>query len=490
MAEVRIERGCIRIYEEDSSFLPTAEEIFAIVFEGKESIRSIQVTGTDLLGTGLKFSEYTADPVVVLEADSDYQGAAVACRLIAKNNEFEAEVSADCNSYLDYAIYSGTWLPLPQGSLDTAYDLIRKAGVLEFGRISLAQYLTILRLSEQLLVEDRTHESLKAENLSTAICGSIPPGFLGTLYPYQEVGYNWLSYMCKEGLGAIIADEMGLGKTIQVICLLLEAKDQGKGPNLVIAPVTVLENWRRELSRFAPQLSVHMHLGSRRTGFPDDFRKKDVVATSFETATADVSLLRNLTWNIVVVDEAQGIRNPTAKRSIQLRTIPRRCAVAMTGTPVENRLSDLWSIADFVVPALLGSLQDFERHHPDTVDAAATLEPIVSPLILRRKVWEVAADLPPRIDIPQPLELDYESAQVYEALRATAAGDAIRTQASLMRLRMYCTHPWLAGQFTHVTEATACSVKLQRLLEVMEEIASEDGKVLVFLSFHGLLTHL
>jgi len=289
--------------------------------------------------------------------------------------------------------------------------------------------------------------------------------------------------MRQNGLGSIIADEMGLGKTIQVICLLLDARNAGRAPSLVIAPATLLENWRREIRRFAPTLKVVVHRGVRRTGFPADLRQRDVVITSYETAVADISLLRNLEWEVLVIDEAQAIKNPLAKRTIRLKTLQRRCAVGMTGTPVENKLADLWSITDFVIPSLLGSLDEFTRDHPDTIDGACMLEPVLTPIIMRRRVSDVAQELPDRIDVPQPLELDAESAEVYEVLRLSAAQYARGNLNTLVTLRMFCTHPWLTNQFTQTVSAADCSVKLQRLFEIMEEIVSENGKALVFTSY-------
>jgi SNF2 family DNA or RNA helicase len=248
-------------------------------------------------------------------------------------------------------------------------------------------------------------------------------GLVGRLYNYQLEGFRWLSFMVRGGLGGIIADEMGLGKTVQVITVILEAVGNGSKPNLVVAPTTVLENWRRELSRFAPSLQVLVHSGSRRTGFPSELARYDVVICSFDTAVVDISLLRNTRWNLVILDEAQNIRNPSAKRTLQLKTIPRACAVAVTGTPVENRLRDIWSITDFVLPALLGPLDEFEQRYPESVDGASLLERIISPLVLRRSLAQVGGDLPERIDIPQALQLDAQSADAYEAIRATVANE-------------------------------------------------------------------
>jgi SNF2 family DNA or RNA helicase len=210
-----------------------------------------------------------------------------------------------------------------------------------------------------------------------------------------------------------------------------------------------------------------------------------VVIASFETAVADISLFRNVRWDLLILDEAQGIKNPTAKRSIQLKTIPRNIAIAVTGTPVENRLKDLWSITDFAVPSLLGQLREFEKRHPDTIDGAALLEPIISPIILRRRVAEVAQDLPERIDIPQPLELDTASADAYEQIRVAAAAEnsGAATITALTKLRMFCTHPWLADSLRDVPDAAQCSVKFSRLLEILEEIISEGGKALIFTSY-------
>jgi SNF2 family DNA or RNA helicase len=321
--------------------------------------------------------------------------------------------------------------------------------------------------------------------MAPALMGELPKGFNGRLFPYQLDGFRWLSFMVHNGLGAIIADEMGLGKTVQVICILLDASQADKKPNLVIAPNTLLENWRRELLRFAPSLRVAVHSGPRRSGLPRELSSNNVLLCSYDTAVADAGLFRNIAWNLMVVDEAQGIKNYQTRRATQLKTFPRVCSVAMTGTPIENRLQDLWSITDFVLPTLLGSASDFEQRYPDSIEAASSLEPIVSPLLLRRTVAAVATDLPERIDIPQPLELDSESAAAYEAIRVSAtsnSGTGVGL-AALQKLRMFCTHPWLTDTFKMIPNATQCSVKLQRLMEILEEVVASEGKAIIFTSY-------
>lgn len=464
---------------------PLAEEIYSVLFSGKEEIRGVPVSKVAFLATAVQFSQYASEPLLVLSVE-DYQGRpTIICKMVARAGNSEADVVHDGFEFLDYALCGRQWMPLPAGAVTEIQNFLLEAGVQSFGVISLLQYMKILRLPVTgFTLVDRTANALSASTVSMGLEGSAPLAFMGKLYPYQLDGFRWLSYMARNGIGCVIADEMGLGKTVQVICLLLEVAEQGRGPSLVISPATLLENWRRELARFAPKLRVLVHIGKRRTGLPNELRQQDIVISSFETAVADISLFRNIKWNILCVDEAQGIKNPDALRTIQIKTIPRQCAIAVTGTPVENGLKDIWSITDFVVPALLGPLREFERRHPDTVAGAALLEPVVTPLILRRLVSAVAEDLPVRIEIPQPLILEPASVTAYESIREEAALLGVGAGlAALTRLRMFSTHPWLADKFRNLVDPVECSVKLQRLIEIIDEMISGEGKALIFTSY-------
>jgi SNF2 family DNA or RNA helicase len=481
-----VNSNILEVFNDQASFFPAAEEIYATVFESARNLRGVSVSQEEFVATGLDFSREAADPLVVLESSAHPGAPEINCRLVARQQTFEADVSRNNRELLDYAVGHGRWFPLLGGTLEDAKRFLDDAGLAQFGPLTLAQYMKVLRhKNPSLTVADRTANALQASSIAPQLSGEPPVTFTGRLYPYQLDGYRWLSFMRRGGIGCIIADEMGLGKTVQVICLILEEVQAGHRPNLVVAPATLLENWRRELARFGPNLNVLIHSGSRRTGLPEQLRSHDVVIASFETAVADISLFRNVRWDLLILDEAQGIKNPTAKRSIQLKTIPRNIAIAVTGTPVENRLKDLWSITDFAVPSLLGQLREFEKRHPDTIDGAALLEPIISPIILRRRVAEVAQDLPERIDIPQPLELDTASADAYEQIRVAAAAEnsGAATITALTKLRMFCTHPWLADSLRDVPDAAQCSVKFSRLLEILEEIISEGGKALIFTSY-------
>lgn len=485
---VRLAEGQFCVDDGQKSFTPSAAEIYSVIFEGAQSLRDVSLSPTDFAACNVKFIEYVADAFITLEVVVGTTGPAISCVFRASAGAAEAVVPLKEDAPLDYVILNGRWMPLAAGAVEEAKDILGKADVSSFGPITLGEYMKLSRCRGlSMNVVDRTANALSAMAIAPALKGDVPERFVGKLYDYQLDGFRWLSFMARNGLGGIIADEMGLGKTVQVICMLLEGKMRNPAPNLVIAPTTVLENWRRELARFAPSLNVLVHSGSHRTGFASELSLHDVVISSLETAVADVSLFRNVAWSVVVIDEAQNIKNPQAKRSVRLKTIPRACAVAMTGTPVENRLQDLWSITDFVLPSLLGSLEDFELRHPDTIHGASLLEPVISPLLLRRTVAQVAGDLPERIDIPQLLELDARSADAYEAIRLAIIGENGKGAglAVLQRLRMFCTHPWLTSDLTDVTDAADCSTKIRRLFEIVEEIVDGRGKVIVFTSYSG-----
>jgi SNF2 family DNA or RNA helicase len=463
----------------------SAAEICGVIFEGCTTLKGRSISAKQFEETGAEFSDATADPFLELEVKDSGSGPSVVCSLKASFRSAEAGIGTFQGEPVDYVVINGVWHPLPDGAVVAAKSILGHLGISPSGQIGLAEYLKLTRLDKPALeIRDRTGSGINAMTVAGRLLGDAPAGFQGKLYDYQRSGYRWLSFMMRNGVGSIIADEMGLGKTVQVICAIIEIRASGKVPVLVVAPTTLLENWRRELSRFAPHLNVLVHRGARRTGRYVDFLDYDVVLTSVDTAVSDISLMRSIQWSLLVVDEAQMIKTPTAKRTRHLKSIPRACSIAITGTPVENRLHDLWSITDFVVPDLLGSLNAFEQTYPDNTDGATALEPVVSPIILRRLVRHVGKDLPERIDIPQVLELDPASARAYDTIRATVASQSSNSASIevLQQLRMFCTHPWLTNNFADAS-ALDCSVKLVRLLEIMEELCATGGKAVIFTSY-------
>jgi SNF2 family DNA or RNA helicase len=464
---------------------PTAAEVTGAEYKERLTVRGETVLHRPSEALpDVRFARYPAEVVIELAPPSPDLSRAASCRvrLVNGNRRIDAPISLQ-----DDQILAGhEWFPLSIELLQEVEGVLKAAGITAPGDLSLKQYLALRQQNSGFVtVIEPPAEDVSVTPVHLPV-PQPPEDLAGTLYPYQQTGFEWLSRIADEGLGCILGDEMGLGKTVQVIALLLREAKLRKMPSLVIAPATLLENWRREIVRFAPSLSVSIHRGQGRSGFPKTIRTYDVVVTSYETAMRDVSILEMIDWNVIVLDEAQSIKTPDAQRTVTIKTLPRRISVAVSGTPVENRLRDLWSLMDFAMPGLLGTLRDFETRYDDNVADAATLEPLVTPLILRRLVADVAGDLPPRIDIPQPVELSDESAMRYDALRAQIAAEygAGATLVALTKLRMYCTHPFLIDG--RAGDPLPHSTKYARLLEILDEIFAGGEKVLIFTSYTGM----
>jgi non-specific serine/threonine protein kinase len=333
----------------------------------------------------------------------------------------------------------------------------------------------------------------------------------GTLRPYQHVGVRWLHFLSSLGLGACLADDMGLGKTIQVLALLLVLERErpsragaARRPSLLIAPASLLANWASEIARFAPGLSF---LVAHPSAMPADalkaidetqLQETDFVITTYGSVRT-LPWISSLGWNLVVIDEAQAIKNSEAKQTRAVKTLRARARIALTGTPIENRLGDLWSIFDFINPGLLGSAKQFtaltkrlsERPH----NAYGPLRELVRPYILRRMKTDrsVIADLPDKTEVNAYCLLSRTQAALYEQavhdLRdRLAAADGMERRglvlASLMRLKQICNHPsqWLGDGAWRPAD----SGKWARLSEVAEVIAARQEKVLVFTQFREI----
>lgn len=337
-----------------------------------------------------------------------------------------------------------------------------------------------------------------------------PEKLTGRLRPYQERGFSWIVFMRDWGLGACLADDMGLGKTIQAICLFLHTRrDNGHLPSaLVICPTSVVGNWQREVNRFAPDLKVLIHHGGgRATGdeFLSQSAKHDIVLTSYGLARRDGDLLGRVQWSTLVLDEAQNIKNPAAKQTQVIRRIPAFFRLALTGTPVENRLSELWSIMHFLNPGYLGSQKSFRTHYSLPIErykdnlATSQLRQLVSPFILRRLKTDdnIIQDLPEKMEMKVYCNLTPEQATLYQAV----VEDSLRQMeeaeegehdmqrrglvlSTLMKLKQICNHPALfLGDKSALPERSG---KLARLTEMLEEVLSVDERALIFSQFSSM----
>ncbi|MGR9052078.1 MAG: DEAD/DEAH box helicase [Gammaproteobacteria bacterium] len=331
------------------------------------------------------------------------------------------------------------------------------------------------------------------------------------LREYQKRGVAWLRYLESLGLNGCLADDMGLGKTIQVIGLLLLEREQAQpGPTLLIAPTSVLGNWQKEIEKFAPHLTSAIHHGGGREQDADAFKalcqQHDLLITSYTLARKDVKLLETLPWRRIVLDEAQQIKNPKAAQTKAILKLEAGARLALTGTPVENRLMDLWSIFNFLNPGYLGKQTQFRKTYELPVQRdndpvqSAVLKKLIQPFILRRLKTDKAIikDLPDKIENKIYCNLSKEQAALYETVVRDVSekledADGIQRQglmlSTLMQLKQICNHPM---QYLQDGSAftPARSHKLERIGEMLEEAVAQGDSVLVFTQFTEIGEHL
>ncbi|UVI30682.1 DEAD/DEAH box helicase [Paenibacillus spongiae] len=354
----------------------------------------------------------------------------------------------------------------------------------------------------------------------------LPAGLQADLRSYQRDGFAWLAFLRRLGLGACLADDMGLGKTVQFIAYLLHVKETadrnaeaGSGsPSLLICPTSVLGNWQKELSRFAPSLKVMLHYGSKRyseEAFWEEARQADIILTSYATATLDQELLKAFTWTTICLDEAQNIKNAQTKQSTAVRSFPARHRIALTGTPIENRLSELWSLYDFINPGYLGTMRGFANRFSNAIEKeqdeqrTKDLQKLVKPFLLRRKKKDPAIqlDLPDKNEMKTYIHLTPEQGALYDQtvsdlmermqkLEGIERKGAIL--AAITNLKQLCDHPMLLTKesLPELSNANGSpldtetlvnrSSKLERLLAMVKELREEGDRCLIFTQYIGM----
>ena len=465
----------------DAYITPSAEDIFSSIAlsNANTSHWSAEITKAF---PSLRFSKISSK----LQAHFWFAEDHINVEFITRRRGVNISIlpSAD---FPDHYVHNNTWFYLSNitQELKTCVTKWTTPGTTV---ITVGQYVNLLKeFQTNQLIEyiDDAAEFLQNKKMSAT---EIPEGIRATLYPYQEDGFRWMNFMLQERCGCILGDEMGLGKTLQIITLITKHISPDNH-FLIVAPVTLLENWRREFSKFAPSVKVLVHHGSSRTGFYKNFLSYDVVVISYGTAVSDQAILNMLKWKLVVLDEAQNIKNPRASRSKAVKKINREIGIAVTGTPFENHMSDLWSLMDFVAPGVLGSLSEFSSQYSDDNESAKKIEQILSPVMVRRRVADVAKDLPERVDIPEVLLMDAQESLLYEGERLRIVeelGEKAATLATLQKLRMYCTHPSLIQEEKTFIDPDKYSMKYRRMCEILSEIIAKKEKVILFTSYTGM----
>jgi SNF2 family DNA or RNA helicase len=369
------------------------------------------------------------------------------------------------------------------------------------GDIKTLAKLPVVNFQTQGVLEELINAFLNNETIKIL---DTPKELNATLRPYQNRGFSWLSFLEKWGLGACLADDMGLGKTIQLISFLLKLKEEEilSNPVLIVCPTSVLNNWEREIKKFAPTLSVIIHHGDNRKKAKDfikEVENKNIILTSYSLVFRDEKTLNLVDWQGIVLDEAQNIKNSQAKQSQAIRKIKAGFRIALTGTPVENRLSELWSILDFLNPGILGNRTFFQKRFAIPIEkygdqhSLNSLRSLVQPFILRRLKTDqtIIQDLPEKQEMNVFCGLSNEQGELYqklvnESLEKIEESTGIQRHGLilnlLLKLKQLCNHPALLLKENSLKDSHR-SGKLLRLEEMLEELVLEGDRALIFTQF-------
>lgn len=380
---------------------------------------------------------------------------------------------------LDQIIIDGVWFYI--SNMEELNELFEELSIRNNGIIDIKQYLELLKRNFK---ENILNDHMTDGNVLVDLSYEKPNNLSAELYEYQQKGFMWLDFMLDNCSGCILGDEMGLGKTLQAIALIQKRANQNK-KSLVVAPVSLLDNWENECAKFAPSVKVLIHHGSSRTGSPTGFDEYDLIVTSYGHLVTDNLLFSMCDWDLMILDEAQNIKNPGSARTKNVKNIVAKSRLAVTGTPFENHVLDVWSLLDFVMPSSFGTQKDFTEVISDDIEGAKKLEPILSSVMVRRMVNDVAKDLPEKVIVAQPMSMSELEIDEYEIIRKELAGTQNATLPMLQKLRMFCTHPKLIDELP-VENVFKNSIKYQRTCEILEEIFSRNEKVIIFTSYQRM----
>jgi superfamily II DNA or RNA helicase len=414
--------------------------------------------------------------------------------------------SEDAQRYVDLPTHR--LIPL----LDVLRDLLESGNPNSDGNLSLSPF-DILALDELEASGTRVRGggalrelALKLSDFSGIRTADPPSGLQTELRAYQRSGLSWLQFLCEYNLSGTLADDMGLGKTVQTLAHLLLEKEAGRLdlPALVVAPTTLMGNWRWETQRFAPELRVLALHGMGRHAHFDALADYDLVLTTYALLPRDGEILSRHRFHLLILDEAQNVKNPRAKASAVVRGLCARHRICLTGTPMENHLGELWSLFDFLMPGFLGDEAGFKRRWRTPVEQHGDMEKRrrlarrIAPFMLRRRKQDVLAELPPKTEIVRSVALRGEQAALYESIRLsmeTRVRDAIATQGlarshiaildALLKLRQACCDPRLLA--LPAAAGVTTSAKLELLMEMLPEQLEEGRRVLLFSQFTSML---
>lgn len=436
---------------------------------------------------------------------------------LGRNGDPDALLARDPDAQLYATLPNGAHVALPVARIApltrVLLDLFGGNGSLDgegraridLGQAALLDGASDLDLPPLLQPEQRDRLRRLLEPVTEA---EPPVGLTSDLRPYQRRGLGWLLALDAAGTGGVLADDMGLGKTLQVIAFIQTLKNEGrlKGPALVLAPTSVAPNWLREVGRHAPGLRAHLHQGLDRAKRWPNLDQIDLLVTGYPLLLRDHAILMDRTWSLLILDEAQVVKNQASKLAGLVRTLPAERRLCVTGTPLENHLGELWTQMDFVMPGLLGDSRNFGKLFRTPIEKQGDLPRRhllagrLRPFILRRAKGEVAGDLPPKTEIVERIPLPDDQRDLYETLRlamdakvrqAIAARGLARSHIvileALLRLRQACCDPALLPKPTAKRAKEVASAKRQHLMQMLPEMVQEGRRILLFSQFTTML---
>jgi SNF2 family DNA or RNA helicase len=443
---------------------------------------------------GLLLSQRVLEPIIVVSKEQGQLRPRLAGRHLIKDREF---LIFAADNRFDWVLDGTIARPLPSDIQEIIASRFEEGAKSNWRR----ELLKLSTRHDDVVKIRLSADLVQPGNVSAcSFSSALPvPGLHAQLYPYQARGVAWMRETAENFGGLILADEMGLGKTLQIIALLLLNPPPVLAPALIVCPTSLIANWVREIKKFAPSLTLLVHRGPERAGVFTGLRRTNVVITTYDTMVNDIVLFSAFEWSWVICDEAQAIKNPESGRRQAVITVPRQRTIPMTGTPVENSLVDLWSLADFAVPGILGSLEHFKKEFPDSTESAAALRSIIDPIMIKRHVAEVADDLPERIDIDIPIEMEDSLVNHYNDVRKDTlqrypvAGALVAT----LQLQLVCAHPWLRVvedredtiEHAVVQEQPGLPLltsKMDVAVRIINEAFNNRRKVLVFSVFNRM----
>lgn len=484
--------------------LETADQVFALLEKCAHSPRAPQL---EWVGVPLR-SLGTVGPRalrVVLDEKMEWFGALGELSVFGERVELARLVDAVRRDSRFVKVTNSNYVELTEAlkahlEALAAHAVEDKARSLHFGAAVVESLRNLERAGATVEGDAGWKKLVERAEAARELDPRLPKGLKASLRPYQLDAFRWLTRLAAWGAGGVLADEMGLGKTVQALAVLLDRARHG--PALVVAPTSVALNWKDEAARFAPGLRVHVYgEASDRNAVLARLKAKDVLVVSYGLLVRDAVELSKRRFATAVFDEAQQLKNAQTQRFHAAKTIKAEFRFALTGTPLENHVGELWAIYALIFPALLGPWESFRGRHAVEIEkqidprAPAELARVLTPFLLRRTKAEVESELPPRTEIKVPVTLSADEWQLYEDTRLAALSDLetpgkklkeeqrrVQVLALLTRLRLAAAHPRLLDQYS-----TVPSSKLERLFELIEELRASGQRMLIFSQFTSLL---